>query len=67
MENKPDYEQLYYDAIYENRKLKQKIEELENARYKYLQNKKECRFTKIYSNSNGKEEKWERKKEIMTI
>ena len=30
MENKPDYEQLYYDAIYENRKLKQKIEELEN-------------------------------------
>lgn len=25
-----DYEQLYYDAIYENRKLKQKIEELEN-------------------------------------
>lgn len=30
MENKPDYEQLYYDAIYENRKLKQRIEELEN-------------------------------------
>lgn len=29
MQNK-DYEQLYYDAIYENRKLKQKIEELEN-------------------------------------
>jgi len=29
MENKPDYEQLYYDAIYENRKLKQRIEELE--------------------------------------
>ena len=25
-----DYEQLYYDAIYENRKLKQKIEQLEN-------------------------------------
>lgn len=25
-----DYEQLYYDAIYENRKLKQRIEELEN-------------------------------------
>lgn len=30
MDNKPDYEQLYYDAIYENRKLKQRIEELEN-------------------------------------
>ncbi len=25
-----DYEQLYYDAIYENRKLKNKIIELEN-------------------------------------
>lgn len=25
-----DYEQLYYDAIYENRKLKEKITELEN-------------------------------------
>ena len=25
-----DYEQLYYDAIYENRKLKDKITELEN-------------------------------------
>lgn len=25
-----DYEQLYYDAIFENRKLKQKIEQLEN-------------------------------------
>ena len=25
-----DYEQLYYDAIYENRKLKNKINELEN-------------------------------------
>ncbi len=25
-----DYEQLYYDAIYENRKLKNKISELEN-------------------------------------
>lgn len=24
-----DYEQLYYDAIFENRKLKQKIEQLE--------------------------------------
>lgn len=29
MQNK-DYEQLYYDAIYENRKLKQIIENLEN-------------------------------------
>lgn len=25
-----DYEQLYYDAMYENRKLKEKITELEN-------------------------------------
>ena len=25
-----DYAQLYYDAIFENRKLKQKIEQLEN-------------------------------------
>lgn len=25
-----DYEQLYYDAIYENRKLKNRITELEN-------------------------------------
>ena len=25
-----DYEQLYYDAMYENRKLKDKITELEN-------------------------------------
>lgn len=25
-----DYEQLYYDEIFENRKLKQKIEQLEN-------------------------------------
>lgn len=30
MENKPDYEQLYYDAIYENRKLKQEVENLKN-------------------------------------
>ena len=30
MENKVDYEQLYYDAIYENRQLKNKIVELEN-------------------------------------
>jgi len=29
MENK-DYEQLYYDEVYENRKLKEKITELEN-------------------------------------
>ncbi len=29
MQNK-DYERLYYDAIYENRKLKQIIENLEN-------------------------------------
>lgn len=25
-----DYEQLYYDALYENRKLKNKINQLEN-------------------------------------
>ena len=30
MKNKTDYEQLYYDAIYENRKLKQIIKELES-------------------------------------
>lgn len=30
MEKNIDYEQLYYDAIYENRKLKNKIIELEN-------------------------------------
>lgn len=30
MKKNIDYEQLYYDAIYENRKLKQKIEQLEN-------------------------------------
>ena len=29
MENK-DYEQLYYDVLYENRQLKNKIKELEN-------------------------------------
>lgn len=29
MENK-DYEQLYYDEVYENRKLKNRINELEN-------------------------------------
>ena len=30
MEKGIDYEQLYYDAIYENRKLKNKIAELES-------------------------------------
>lgn len=30
MKEKIDYEQLYYDAIYENRKLKNRITELEN-------------------------------------
>ena len=30
MEKNIDYEQLYYDAIYENRKLKNRINELEN-------------------------------------
>lgn len=30
MEKNIDYEQLYYDAMYENRKLKEKITELEN-------------------------------------
>lgn len=30
MKSEADYEQLYYDAIYENRKLKQRIEQLEN-------------------------------------
>ncbi len=30
MKKDVDYEQLYYDAIYENRKLKNKITELEN-------------------------------------
>ncbi len=30
MEKDIDYEQLYYDAIYENRLLKNKITELEN-------------------------------------
>ncbi len=30
MEKDVDYEQLYYDAMYENRKLKEKITELEN-------------------------------------
>ena len=30
MEKNIDYEQLYYDAIYENRKLKNRITELEN-------------------------------------
>lgn len=30
MEKNIDYEQLYYDAIYENRQLKNRITELEN-------------------------------------
>lgn len=30
MKENIDYEQLYYDAIYENRKLKNRITELEN-------------------------------------
>lgn len=30
MEKDIDYEQLYYDAVYENRQLKNKITELEN-------------------------------------
>ena len=30
MKKDVDYEQLYYDAMYENRKLKGKITELEN-------------------------------------
>ena len=30
MEKIIDYEQLYYDEVYENRKLKEKITELEN-------------------------------------
>lgn len=30
MKKDVDYEQLYYDAMYENRKLKEKITELEN-------------------------------------
>lgn len=34
-----DYEQLYYDAMYENRKLKEKITELENE----IQDLNSCR------------------------
>lgn len=34
-----DYEQLYYDAMYENRKLKDKITELENE----IQDLNSCR------------------------
>lgn len=30
MKNNIDYEQLYYDELYENRKLREKIKELEN-------------------------------------
>ena len=41
MENK-DYEQLYYDAIYENRQLKNRITELENE----IQDMNICRTKK---------------------
>lgn len=41
MENK-DYEQLYYDEVYENRKLKNRITELENE----IQNLNICRTKK---------------------
>ena len=30
MKNNIDYEQLYYDELYENRKLRDRIQELEN-------------------------------------
>ena len=39
MEKDIDYEQLYYDAVYENRQLKNKITELENE----IQDLKICR------------------------
>lgn len=39
MEKDIDYEQLYYDAMYENRKLKEKITELENE----IQDLNSCR------------------------
>lgn len=42
MENKPDYEQLYYDAIWENRKLKQEVENLKNE----IQDMNICRTKK---------------------
>lgn len=42
MKNEADYEQLYYDAVYENRKLKQRIEQLENE----LQDINLCRTKK---------------------
>ena len=59
-----DYEQLYYDAIYENRKLKQRIEELENE----IQNLNICRtkrnvdlqkyiMLQMERRKNGKEKK----------
>jgi len=41
MENK-DYEQLYYDEVYENRKLKNRIIELENE----IQDLNTCRSKK---------------------
>lgn len=42
MKSEADYEQLYYDAIYENRKLKQRIEQLENE----LEDINSCRTKK---------------------
>lgn len=42
MKSEADYEQLYYDAVYENRKLKQRIEQLENE----LQDINLCRTKK---------------------
>lgn len=42
MKSEADYEQLYYDAIYENHKLKQRIEQLENE----LQDINLCRTKK---------------------
>ena len=45
MKSDIDYEQLYYDTLYENRKLKNKISELE--------------FAKIYNVADRKEKRWE--------
>lgn len=42
MSENVDYEQLYYDALYENRKLKNKITELENE----IQDLNTCRTKK---------------------
>lgn len=42
MEKDIDYEQLYYDAVYENRQLKNKINELENE----IQDLNMCRTKK---------------------